>query len=69
MATFMLGKLDGWTLPKAVNTVTRNPARAIRLEDRGDVAAGQRADVLRVRMNGAGMPRVVETWRAGHRAF
>jgi alpha-D-ribose 1-methylphosphonate 5-triphosphate diphosphatase len=69
MATWMLGHLDGWTLPKAVRTVTRNPARAIRLQDRGDIAPGQRADVLRVRMNGAGMPSVRETWFAGQRAF
>ena len=69
MATWMLGQLDGWSLPKAVRTVTCNPARAIRLQDRGDIAPGQRADVLRVRMNGAGMPSVRETWFAGQRAF
>ncbi len=69
LATFMLRALDGWTLPKAVRTVTRNPARAIRLQDRGDVAVGQRADLLRVRMNSAGMPMVLETWCAGKRAF
>jgi alpha-D-ribose 1-methylphosphonate 5-triphosphate diphosphatase len=69
MATFMLAHLDGWTLPKAVRTVTRNPARAIGLQDRGEVAVGQRADMLRVRMNRAGMPMVMETWCAGTRAF
>lgn len=69
LGTFMLSALDGWTLPKAVRTVTRNPARAIRLPDRGDVAIGQRADLLRVRMNSAGMPMVMETWCSGSRAF
>jgi alpha-D-ribose 1-methylphosphonate 5-triphosphate diphosphatase len=69
LATFMLRHLEGWTLPKAVRTVTRNPARAIALQDRGEVALGQRADVLRVRMNRAGMPMVLETWCAGKRAF
>jgi len=69
LAAFMLGKLDGWTLPKAVRTVTVNPARAIQLDDRGDIAIGQRADVLRVRMNNAGMPMVIETWRNERRAF
>lgn len=69
MATWMLGQLAGWTLPKAVRTVTCNPARAIGLQDRGDIAPGQRADLLRVRMNGAGMPSVRETWFAGQRAF
>ena len=69
MATFMLGGLEKWTLPKAVHTVTRNPARAIRLMDRGEVAVGLRADLLRVRMNRAGMPTVMETWLKGKRAF
>lgn len=69
MATFMLSALDGWTLPKAVRTVTLNPARAIGLQDRGEVAPGQRADLLRVRMNRVGMPLVMEAWLAGQRAF
>jgi alpha-D-ribose 1-methylphosphonate 5-triphosphate diphosphatase len=69
LATFMLGSLEGWTLPKAVRTVTCNPARAIGLQDRGEVAPGQRADLLRVRMNRAGMPMVIETWFGGTRAF
>jgi alpha-D-ribose 1-methylphosphonate 5-triphosphate diphosphatase len=69
LATFMMGSLAQWTLPKAVRTVTRSPARAIGLQDRGEVAVGQRADLLRVRMNRAGMPTVLETMVAGQRAF
>ncbi|MBK9441896.1 MAG: alpha-D-ribose 1-methylphosphonate 5-triphosphate diphosphatase [Comamonadaceae bacterium] len=69
LATFMLSALDGWTLPKAVRTVTGNPARAIGLQDRGEIAPGLRADLLRVRMNRAGMPMVTETWFGGTRAF
>lgn len=69
LATFMMGGLKNWTLPKAVRTVTRNPARAIGLMDRGEVALGLRADLLRVRMNRAGMPTVMETWLNGKRAF
>ena len=69
LATFMLSALDGWTLPKAVRTVTCNPAQAIRLQDRGAIAPGLRADLLRVRMNRAGMPMVIETWFGGTRAF
>lgn len=69
LATFMLGQMEQWTLPKAVRTVTRNPARAIGLEDRGEVAVGQRADLLRVRMNRAGTPSVLETVFGGQRAF
>jgi alpha-D-ribose 1-methylphosphonate 5-triphosphate diphosphatase len=69
MATFMLGQLEGWTLPKAVRTVTCNPARAIAMHDRGVIAVGLRADLLRVRMNRVGMPVVLQTWQAGERAF
>ncbi len=69
LATFMLGGLEGWNLPKAVRTVTRNPARAIGMSDRGELAVGQRADILRVRMNRVGMPHVMETSLAGKRAF
>lgn len=69
MAAFMLAHQPGWSLPKAVNTVTLNPARAIGLLDRGEVAVGARADMLRVRMNSAGMPSVRETWFGGQRAF
>jgi alpha-D-ribose 1-methylphosphonate 5-triphosphate diphosphatase len=69
LATFMLAELAGWSLPKAVRTVTCNPARAIGLHDRGQVAVGQRADLLRVRMNRAGMPSVLQTLYGGQRAF
>jgi alpha-D-ribose 1-methylphosphonate 5-triphosphate diphosphatase len=69
LSTFMLGQLEHWTLAKAVRTVSCNPARAIGLKDRGEIAAGQRGDMLRVRMNRAGMPTVLQTWLAGQRAF
>ena len=69
LATFMLGLVAQWTLPKAVRTVTFNPARALGMLDRGEVALGQRADLLRVRMNRAGMPTVLETWVAGKRVY
>ena len=39
------------------------------LHDRGQVAVGQRADLLRVRMNRAGMPSVLQTLYGGQRAF
>ncbi|MCJ7799215.1 MAG: amidohydrolase family protein, partial [Polaromonas sp.] len=58
----------GWSLPKAVNTVTRNPARAIGLVDRGELAPGLRADLIRVRLSGD-MPIVRGAWHKGERAF
>jgi alpha-D-ribose 1-methylphosphonate 5-triphosphate diphosphatase len=69
LATFMLSQIEHWSLAKAVCTVSRNPARAIGLLDRGEIAVGQRADLLRVRMNRAGMPMVLQSWLAGQRAF
>jgi len=69
LATFMLSALDGWTLPKAVRTVSRNPARWPSATSPRSGRRMARADLLRVRMNSAGMPMVMETWCAGKRAF
>lgn len=67
-SAFLLRDTVGWSLPKAVNTVTRNPARAIGLMDRGELAPGLRADLIRVKMSG-GMPLVRGAWHKGERAF
>ncbi len=67
-SAFMLRDSIGWSLPKAVATVTRNPARAIGLHDRGELSPGLRADVIRVRMSGT-MPIVRGAWMIGERAF
>ena len=65
-AAFMLTRDAGWTLPKAVAAVSKNPARAAGLADRGEIAAGQRADLIRVRVVN-GQPVVRSVWRAGER--
>ena len=67
-SAFLLRDTVGWSMPKAVATVTRNPARAIGLSDRGELAAGLRADLIRVRMSGD-MPIVRGAWHKGERAF
>jgi alpha-D-ribose 1-methylphosphonate 5-triphosphate diphosphatase len=67
-SAFLLHSSVGWELPKAVNTITRNPAHAIGLTDRGELAPGLRADIVRVRMS-AGMPIVRGAWHKGERAF
>lgn len=67
-SAFLLCETAGWSLPKAVNTVTRNPAHAIGLTDRGELAPGLRADLIRVRKSG-GMPIVRGAWHQGERAF
>jgi len=56
------------TLSRAVALATSNPARAARLEDRGEVACGKRADFVRVReVDGVAVVR--GTWRAGDRVI
>ena len=67
-SAFLLRDTVGWSLPKAVNTITRNPAHAIGLTDRGELLPGLRADLIRVRMSGA-MPIVRGAWHMGERAF
>ncbi len=53
-------------LAEAVRTVTKTPAAAVGLDDRGEIAAGKRADVIRVHVSG-GVPVVRSVWRAGQR--
>lgn len=64
-AALMLGDLWG-DLPRGVATVTRAPAAAAGLADRGHLDPGARADVIRVaRVAGAAVVR--GTWVQGHR--
>ena len=66
LAAFALSeRLPGITLPDAVATVTRNPARAVGLDDRGEIVVGKRADLVRVHMSG--IPVVRTVWREGRR--
>lgn len=58
----------GFTLPAAVATVSANPARALGLDDIGALAAGRRADVLRVKRHGH-LPVVDMVWRDGRRVM
>lgn len=55
-------------MPKAVATVTKNPARVIGVNDRGELASSLRADLIHVRMSGD-MPIVRGAWHKGERAF
>jgi alpha-D-ribose 1-methylphosphonate 5-triphosphate diphosphatase len=65
-AAFVLHQRAGLSLPGAMRTVALNPARAIGLTDRGEIAPGQRADLVRVRLHGD-LPIVREVWRGGGR--
>ncbi|HQZ12583.1 MAG TPA: alpha-D-ribose 1-methylphosphonate 5-triphosphate diphosphatase [Devosia sp.] len=53
-------------LPAAIATVTRNPAKAAGLDDRGEIAPGRRADLVRVRVQD-GLPVVRAVYRQGRR--
>jgi alpha-D-ribose 1-methylphosphonate 5-triphosphate diphosphatase len=53
-------------LPRAISLVTDRPARIANLDDRGRLAAGLRADLVRVRVHD-GLPVVRQAWRAGER--
>jgi alpha-D-ribose 1-methylphosphonate 5-triphosphate diphosphatase len=53
-------------LPQAVTFVTDRPARLAGLFDRGRLEAGQRADLVRVRLHD-GLPVVRQVWRSGER--
>ena len=60
-APFLLAKAGIAPLAEAWRLVSRNPARAAGLGDRGDIATGQRADLILVDDSQPAMPRVVAT--------
>jgi alpha-D-ribose 1-methylphosphonate 5-triphosphate diphosphatase len=53
-------------LPGAIRLVSKTPAEATGLHDRGEIAVGRRADLLRVAMHD-GEPVVRAVWREGRR--
>lgn len=65
-AAWVLMREAGFSPASAVALVSLGPARACGLADRGDIAVGQRADLVRVREL-AGTPVVREVWRGGQR--
>lgn len=66
-SAFLLMDELGWSPQAAFDTVARNPARSVGLEDRGELAEGLRADFLRVRRASDGWPAGREVWREGER--
>jgi alpha-D-ribose 1-methylphosphonate 5-triphosphate diphosphatase len=67
MAALQLPKeVPAIDLASAVRTVTKTPAEAVGLADRGEIAAGKRADLIRVHV-ARGLPVVRSVWREGHR--
>ncbi|MEB0138973.1 MULTISPECIES: alpha-D-ribose 1-methylphosphonate 5-triphosphate diphosphatase [unclassified Undibacterium] len=66
-AAFLLQE-HGYSLPKAIATVSSNPARLLGLHDRGQIAPGLRADFLRVRVC-EGVPVVLGSWVQGRQIW
>ena len=56
----------GMDLAAALRTVTKHPAEAVGLHDRGDIAIGKRADLIRVHI-AHDVPAVRSVWREGRR--
>ncbi|QDZ02225.1 alpha-D-ribose 1-methylphosphonate 5-triphosphate diphosphatase [Nitratireductor mangrovi] len=66
-SAFFLGEVvDAISLPRAVAMVSKNPAEATGLDDRGEIAIGKRADLVRVRVD-EHIPVVRSVWREGRR--
>lgn len=65
-AAWRLQAQAGFALPAAVATVSRNPAQAAGLDDRGELAVGRLADMVRVR-EFDGHPIVGHVWVGGRR--
>ena len=57
---------DKYDLPAALRTVSKNPAEAVGLTDRGEIAAGKRADIIQV-YQAADAVAVRSVWSGGRR--
>ena len=71
-AVFLLSiEWDIISLPAAIALVTKNPADALKLVDRGAIAVGQKADLVRVahKPNQDVTPIVRSVWRGGLRVM
>lgn len=69
-AVFLIAGTDHFEegLPAAVRMASKAPAEAANLDDRGEIAVGKRADLLRVGLHG-GHPFLKTAWRHGERVL
>lgn len=67
-AVFQLPHLLNWSLPDAIALVTRNPAQALNLHDRGEIKVGKRADLIAIKITNT-FPQIVTTWVKGKVVF
>jgi alpha-D-ribose 1-methylphosphonate 5-triphosphate diphosphatase len=66
-SAFLLIDAFGWAPEQALAAVAATPARSLGLTDRGEITAGQRADLVRVARGADGWPAAREVWRQGRR--
>ncbi|KZC98647.1 MULTISPECIES: alpha-D-ribose 1-methylphosphonate 5-triphosphate diphosphatase [unclassified Thalassospira] len=59
-------EFEGYDLPRAIRTVSLNPATQVGLDDRGEIAVGKRGDLIRVH-HSPHHPIVRGVWREGVR--
>lgn len=59
-------RVPGFSLAAAIATLTRNPAEAVGLTDRGEIAVGKRADLLHIEVTAA-LPVIRSVWRQARR--
>ncbi|GAA5540616.1 alpha-D-ribose 1-methylphosphonate 5-triphosphate diphosphatase [Ochrobactrum soli] len=67
-AFFLADVLDGISLPQAIRLVSKNPAQAVGLDDRGEIAEGKRADLVRLQVADH-VPIIKTVWREGKRVI
>ena len=65
-AMLLSDSVEQFDLPSAIATVTLTPARAAGMDDRGEIAPGQRADLVQVR-DTPFHPLIRAVWRGGRR--
>lgn len=64
----LVDSVEGISLSKAIQLVTRRPAEAAGFMDRGEIAIGKRADLVHLRI-GQSIPIVSTVWRQGGRVI
>ncbi|HWV08602.1 alpha-D-ribose 1-methylphosphonate 5-triphosphate diphosphatase [Pseudomonas sp.] len=67
-ALLLAGQDNGYDLPQAIATVSRVPARAAGLDDRGEIRVGLRADLVHARGHD-GQAMIQQVWRQAKRVF
>jgi alpha-D-ribose 1-methylphosphonate 5-triphosphate diphosphatase len=67
-AAVKLAEIPGYSLPRAIHTVSRTPAQTVGLVDRGEIRPGLRADLIQARIHRE-YPVIRQVWRQGTRVF